>query len=484
MFPKKQFLFGVLLLLGAGAASFILKSPRYEIVLLCAMLIPFGWRWPLAAFSLLLFFCNFQYLLGLEPGVLFYGAAGLAAVIAVRLRKEIVAQLRDCQATPLLFVAVSFAILNLSHPISSDWKEQVANAVYALMVPAVLLIGRDLAQRERIDLLVVPIVAGAMFAGIVSALFLYGPVRFLSLTRSFDYMRLTGLLEGPNALARLMAPALLITLLLAARRHRILWLSCFAVLAVLQVSTLSKATIGATVVALACGTIIKDVRRVFASAAVALFALALVWPASVGPILQTYAGKRWHVDPVVTNWQKTVDVSDPVERTIRSYRLGYSVPTAGKNPYKLTDNNILHTGRRYATWKGGIDIFLEHPLWGVGPDGWAVNMKEDVGTGFSSPHNGFLEALGSYGILGGVLYLALLGAVIISLRRASRESGDRLVVVGVTLFAVMLFLRELAEPQAMLVTYPYLFWVWTAFGFIDLPAKKLPRLDALAQASG
>lgn len=484
-FPVRRFLIGLTILLLAGGVAFVFKSAALQVVILVSALAVFGWRWPTAGFSLLLFFCNFQYLLGLDRGVLYYAGAGLGAVVAFRLREAIATQVREFERSPLLLVAIGFVALNLAHPILGDWKQQGANVVYTLMVPATLLIARHFAQRGERDLIIIPVLAAGLYAGVLSVVFMYAPLPFLFMARSFDHMRLSGALDGPNAMGRLIAPAMLIAAVLAARSRQSLWVLSLIVLSILLATTLSKMTIGALAVALAIGAAPHETRRACIAAAATVVIAAVAWPLTLGPVVQERAARIWDQQASVVAWQDKTEQSGIFKRLLRDYRIGYSIPTVGNQRDALTDHDVWHTGRRYATWAAGVEIFLEHPIWGIGTDTWPEAMVSHIGTPFSSPHNGLLEALGSYGMLGGALYLALLGGIVVTFRRAypGADGDDKLIVIGVGMFVIMLLVRELAEPQAILVAYPYLFWVWAAFGLVETPVRLVASGESRTKAS-
>jgi O-antigen ligase len=65
------------------------------------------------------------------------------------------------------------------------------------------------------------------------------------------------------------------------------------------------------------------------------------------------------------------------------------------------------TGTRLALWSGAMQIFREHPLVGVGIDGYPVVMKRlypDWNAAMSNPHNYYLYVASSYGLMGIALY--------------------------------------------------------------------------------
>jgi O-antigen ligase len=72
-------------------------------------------------------------------------------------------------------------------------------------------------------------------------------------------------------------------------------------------------------------------------------------------------------------------------------------------------------GQRLHMWEGGVKIFLDNPIIGVGPGGYTQAMKqynykllEQIG--FSDPHNGYLHVAVSLGLVGLLSLFWLLAA--------------------------------------------------------------------------
>jgi len=64
-------------------------------------------------------------------------------------------------------------------------------------------------------------------------------------------------------------------------------------------------------------------------------------------------------------------------------------------------------GKRLMVWEGGVKIFQEHPVLGVGIDGYPVAMRRiypDLNETIHNPHNFYIYVAASYGLLGVALY--------------------------------------------------------------------------------
>jgi O-antigen ligase len=71
---------------------------------------------------------------------------------------------------------------------------------------------------------------------------------------------------------------------------------------------------------------------------------------------------------------------------------------------KARDTSV---GTRLALWKGAVSAFAEHPVVGVGVDGYPVIMRRLFpawNASMSNPHNYYLYIAATYGLLGIVLY--------------------------------------------------------------------------------
>ena len=131
---------------------------------------------------------------------------------------------------------------------------------------------------------------------------------------------------------------------------------------------------------------------------------------------------------------------------------------------------LADTGRRLQLFKSGVEILSNHPWWGIGHKQWAVAMLQITGFPFGSPHNGLLEVWGSYGVLGALLYAALIvvaGRNYLMIERRAHNSISLWLNRGIGLFLFALVLHELVEVATVLAVTPYALWAWMALGLQD-----------------
>ena len=74
---------------------------------------------------------------------------------------------------------------------------------------------------------------------------------------------------------------------------------------------------------------------------------------------------------------------------------------------------------RVALWNQGLDVFYEHPLFGIGSGAFARAVE-----GHDVAHNSFLSVLAESGIIGFALFLITLGIVVYGL--VHLPQGDRM----------------------------------------------------------
>jgi O-antigen ligase len=96
------------------------------------------------------------------------------------------------------------------------------------------------------------------------------------------------------------------------------------------------------------------------------------------------------------------------------------------------------TGRDVG-WAEAIDLWMNHPLFGVG-----FRQHEQLLTGISSAHNAYLSMLADTGIVGFLLYVALLGTSLAASLRI-RERRSRIFVIALLVgYAVIGFFERRA----------------------------------------
>lgn len=113
---------------------------------------------------------------------------------------------------------------------------------------------------------------------------------------------------------------------------------------------------------------------------------------------------------------------------------------------KVWSNNL-----RIITWRGGLQMALDHFIFGVGPGNFLLNIGEYVPrVRWHSAHNIFVDVFAEGGIIGLVLYLSLLGKVLSRCYRSELQA-DRFVLIA--LFTYVGFGMFLSQTMMVL---PYL----------------------------
>lgn len=135
----------------------------------------------------------------------------------------------------------------------------------------------------------------------------------------------------------------------------------------------------------------------------------------------------------------------------------------GEYSFAPADNNV---GQRLEMWRAAWHLFLRHPLLGVGTGAYQAQSRElasehdiaaFVGT-YDHPHNDYLNALASAGIVGLLVLLAVLGVPLASFVRAW-SSGDALshatgLAGALTVFGFAIYaLTDTVFLHSMMITW-------------------------------
>ncbi len=123
---------------------------------------------------------------------------------------------------------------------------------------------------------------------------------------------------------------------------------------------------------------------------------------------------------------------------------------------------------RFLMWKAAIMMFLSNPLVGVGTGGYVPTMASYIASGqfpeflnqFNQPHNMYLFALATNGLLGlaSLLYL-FYRILILSLPVIRRGQGDRLFAFLATATAVHYLIAGLTDSffNIQILRYTFVF---------------------------
>jgi O-antigen ligase len=115
-------------------------------------------------------------------------------------------------------------------------------------------------------------------------------------------------------------------------------------------------------------------------------------------------------------------------------------------------------------WRGVLGVFAEHPLIGVGSG--AIDAFPDVG---AVAHNTFLSVLAELGIVGFILFLAVLMVVVHeALSQPTRRSVAWLTVLAVWIIGVSTLSWEFRKPT------------WLLMGLLVVSAHLQNRGDSCA----
>jgi len=118
-------------------------------------------------------------------------------------------------------------------------------------------------------------------------------------------------------------------------------------------------------------------------------------------------------------------------------------------------------GSRQFAWLAVLrELRLQDWLFGVGLSAWPVFFEHQVGIPLSDPHSLPLSVAGTFGIVGVLFYLLLVGTLLRALARARDEAGR----VAILLLLLLFLLKDLVSIPAVLGNTPLTFLVWLLLG--------------------
>jgi O-antigen ligase len=83
---------------------------------------------------------------------------------------------------------------------------------------------------------------------------------------------------------------------------------------------------------------------------------------------------------------------------------------------------VLDTGARLQMWGAAVDMWRDHPWWGVGPGHYDFRFREYRPEGFQQrplhAHNDYVELLADWGLAGGVIVLVGVGIFLVGLKQS------------------------------------------------------------------
>jgi hypothetical protein len=301
-------------------------------------------------------------------------------------------------------------------------------------------------------------VTAGVVGGALSFAFTYIPVPNLIMEPpTFDHTRMAGVFAGQNAAGRCIIPAFVYFLVLASEDLR--WLLAATLCAILIAVTASKAAIIA-MVAVTIFSVAFGARRMPIAGTVAII-LATGYLVTLHPILVEQAGAAGPSPP-----KSAVHELDLGGSIVDELRIGRSsvmkeLPS-GEITYEDRKSDIWHTGQRDILWSAGINAIKQHPLWGIGYKQWSHFMQDTLGYPFRSPHNGFLEVSGGYGVAGMVLYVTLCAFVVLNVWR-SKGTSDFLLKWTSLSIVIVPVVEAFDASMSLAVTLPAV-WFWALAG--------------------
>lgn len=118
---------------------------------------------------------------------------------------------------------------------------------------------------------------------------------------------------------------------------------------------------------------------------------------------------------------------------------------------------------RIFAWRGTIALFLAHPWVGVGPGAFKYAFPQYALAGYvEAAHQNYLQAFAEMGVLGGIVFLWLFGAVLFTgaraLRRAKTLGGAALAIGGIS-SVVALMIHSFLDYDWYLGAIQFSFWL-------------------------
>ncbi|HEU5018863.1 MAG TPA: O-antigen ligase family protein [Pseudolabrys sp.] len=307
----------------------------------------------------------------------------------------------------------------------------------------------------------ITIVASVLAGALISAVFVYIPAPWLAIHHApTDNLRLAGIFDEANAAGRYLMLAFFFFLIKA-------WIWPLALTAILLAATGSKGALVATFAASIICLIIDrtNMRRSIVLAACS-FVLMGAWLSIVQPRLEQRAAAIWSANKLIGPVEKPVG-NTPEQLLTHELRIGTSsrmTKEDGVIRYHERPYSIWHTGQRDLLWSAGFATIVEHPLWGIGYKRWRDELSKRLDYPFTSPHNGLLEVTGAYGVIGGILYLALIVLFVRNVMRVRREKRADFTLLWATVSVAGMLVFELVDVSTSLAaTLPaVLFWAFLA----------------------
>ena len=205
---------------------------------------------PLSGLLLILTSVNFEYLFSFEPVALYHINGALCTAYILRSLPITVREIG--RASPLwvvLAVFIGLVVLHLSPQVDPAKSAQAIG--FCLLTAVIFLHARSLAGTADASAAVVTVCISEIVACILSFVYLYLPAPELLLSHSPLYdlrlndLRLSGAQDDPNAIAKLLLPAVIALMLLALtlRNSIILWIALLVACGIILAASGAKSII-------------------------------------------------------------------------------------------------------------------------------------------------------------------------------------------------------------------------------------------------
>lgn len=186
-----------------------------------------------------------------------------------------------------------------------------------------------------------------------------------------------------------------------------------------------------------------------------------------------------------------------VARSVFGRAIGFEIPPDANvwlvpldgyfGEYSMTLANTS-VGQRFELWRAAWHLFLKHPWLGVGTGAFQIDMQQLIHTGviapfvgtYDHPHDDYLDAFASRGLLGFGTLLAILLIPLWRFLRATRSSAHAthaiglagvLTVVGFTIYA----LTDTIFLHSIMITW-YVIYMALFYSLLDTRAASQTNL--------
>jgi hypothetical protein len=374
----------------------------------------------------------------------------------------------------LLAATVGLALLSVTWSADPTLTAGRTVTFAAVLVSAAALASVAARRVALVEILVLGFVAGVVALAVIGLVNLWDdPDRAIVPATTQSPARYNGIGGNPNTMAMLIAlalPAVAWSLLEARSRAR--RVAALLVLALLYGSLVASGSRGALVGALlgttAFALVLRRARRTtlaIVGTALGLFlvgvaVLEIPQPAKTNPVI------RYDIVPPSTPplSERDVQAKLPLESEV-------GFPRPGEKPFRRT---LFTSSGRFDAWRGALDQALERPLLGYGFGTEERVFVDRFYLHYSDrPENAYLGTLLQLGVVGLALLAALLGAVVLRIRRVAGGPAAACagaVVCGLVLAVGQSYLTSVGSP-AMLP-----FWL-SALLLVGATAQQAETLE-------